>query len=231
MLRWLFAVVPAILLIAFVGCARRDPAAPLGPEKAPDGHFYTMEEREAIGDQSAKAARERVAAEAEAAARAAEAKERLHRLASQKGENFKAGVQLLKGGHHSQALAKFSQVQEVDPAYPGLAKEVAAAERMKKAEEARAEAATRKAAHENAVEERRSLGQKMRDNLLDQGFDIKVSVSGRDADRIEFTFVLFNDVWSHKFQKEGFIEELCAKGFSRIDMNSGYDWGKYWKCR
>jgi len=75
------------------------------------------------------------------------------------------------------------------------------------------------------------MGQALRERYLDAGADIKVRVSGKRADRIEIEWVLFNDVWAHRFQKEGVIDGLCKAGFKRVDMDDGYDWGVYWTCR
>jgi hypothetical protein len=68
----------------------------------------------------------------------------------------------------------------------------------------------------------------LRERFLDEGFDIKVSVSGAQSDRLTYKFVLFNDVWSHRFQKDGLIDQAAKLGFKRVDMTDGYDWHIYW---
>jgi hypothetical protein len=57
--------------------------------------------------------------------------------------------------------------------------------------------------------------------------DIKVSVSGQHNERLKLTFVLFNDVWMHNFKKGSLIDEIRGKGFKRVDLSDGYDWGYY----
>jgi|SRR6185369_2208632 len=188
-----------------------------------NGHAYTGAEREAIEAQNAEVQKQATSA-------AANKEERRKRLLAGKSDSFAQAEKWLKDGRFGPALEKFREVQEVDPAYPGLQKDLDAAERGKKADDAVAARQRARTEAASAVERRRALGKTMRENLLDQGFDIKVRVSGKDADRIAFTFVLFNDVWSHKFQKQGLIDELCRGGFTRIDMSDGYNWGRYWKC-
>jgi len=68
----------------------------------------------------------------------------------------------------------------------------------------------------------------LREQFLDKGFDIKVRVSGAQSERITYQFVLFNDVWSHRFQKDGLIDQAAKLGFKRVDMTDGYHWHVYW---
>ena len=96
------------------------------------------------------------------------------------------------------------------------------------AEERRLQAAAEKALREGGVTSRKDMAQRMRTSFLDSGFDIKVRTSGRYAERVTFEFVLFNDVWSHRFQKEGIVAQLRDAGFERIDLTDGYDWHIYW---
>jgi hypothetical protein len=63
--------------------------------------------------------------------------------------------------------------------------------------------------------------------FLDQGMDIKVRVMGTNKNRLYLQFVLFNDVWTHKFSKGDLIEEVKAMGFKRVDFDSGYDHHSY----
>jgi hypothetical protein len=68
----------------------------------------------------------------------------------------------------------------------------------------------------------------LREQFLDKGFDIKVRVSGAQSERITYQFVLFTDVWSHRFQKDGLINQAAKLGFKRVDMTDGYHWHVYW---
>lgn len=77
---------------------------------------------------------------------------------------------------------------------------------------------------------REAMGVVIRDRFLNGGLDIKVRVSGKNSDRVNLTYVLFSDVWSHRFHKDGFIMELCNAGFRRVEMEDGYDWGVVFTC-
>jgi hypothetical protein len=149
-------------------------------------------------------------------------------LESHKDEIFKKGVELLKSGDHQGALQQFRDLQAVSPDYPGLSKRVAEAEKAE-------QAATRKeqeqqAAVEREVKKAQRLAAEsiLREKYLDQGLDIKVDVSGKNADRITLTYVLFNDVWTHRFQKDGGLDALRDMGFRRVDLKDGYDYHIYW---
>ena len=74
-----------------------------------------------------------------------------------------------------------------------------------------------------AVGERKAYASQLRDHFLDQGMDIKVSVSGKHNERLKLTFVLFNDVWMHNFKKGSLIDEIRGKGFRRVDLSDGYE--------
>jgi hypothetical protein len=80
------------------------------------------------------------------------------------------------------------------------------------------------------IEKRRAVGRLLRERFLDNSMDVKVRVTGKNADRIQLEWVLFNDVWSHRLRKEGIIGELCDGGFKRVDLDDGYDWGVYFTC-
>jgi hypothetical protein len=149
-------------------------------------------------------------------------------LESHKDEAFEKGVELLKSGDHQGALQQFHDVQAVSPDYPGLTKRIAEAEKAE-------QAATRKqqeqqAAVEREVKKAQRLAAEsiLRERYLDQGLDIEVNVSGKNADRITLTYVLFNDVWTHRFQKDGGLEALRDMGFRRVDLKDGYDYHVYW---
>jgi len=75
---------------------------------------------------------------------------------------------------------------------------------------------------------RKAYAEKLRDNYLDQGMDIKVSVYGKNNANIKLTFVLFNDVWTHKMQKGTLIKEIQDMGFKKLSLSDGYDYNVYW---
>lgn len=96
--------------------------------------------------------------------------------------------------------------------------------------EAEREREERKRAREEFVAgsaSRKDYGSELRTHFLDQGMDIKVSVSGQHNERLKLKFVLFNDVWMHNFKKGTLIDEIRGKGFKRVDLSDGYDWGYY----
>ncbi len=84
-------------------------------------------------------------------------------------------------------------------------------------------------AKEDARKEVRKLYEKiLRNNFLDAGLDIKVAVRGKYSERLELTFVLFNDVWLRKLETEGLLRTWHEMGFNRIDLMDGYDYHKYY---
>jgi hypothetical protein len=76
-------------------------------------------------------------------------------------------------------------------------------------------------------DERSLYAGELRNHFLDQSLDIKVSVSGKHDERLKLTYVLFNDVWLHNFKKGSLIDEIRGKGFRRVDLTDGYNWGYY----
>jgi tetratricopeptide (TPR) repeat protein len=140
------------------------------------------------------------------------------------------GDEAIELGYFENARALYQQVYDVAPETPGLKekldranREIEKLEAQRKAEEARAQA-------ERQKEVRQALETTLRTLFLDQGLDIKVDVSGKNSDRLTLTYVLFTDVWNHRFDKEGLIDQWCAMGFKKITLRDGYDWGKIWTC-
>jgi len=82
------------------------------------------------------------------------------------------------------------------------------------------------AAAEAAV--RLKYGKTLRQHYLDENLDIKVSVTGQRNDRLKMQFVLFNDVWTNKFQKGDLLDEIRKLGFRRVELTDGYDYSVYW---
>ncbi len=87
-------------------------------------------------------------------------------------------------------------------------------------------AEARSAAAERKVGEltRRAYALKLRDVFLDRGMDIKVTIGGRNADRLLLRYVLFNAVWVHQFEKGDLVAEIRGLGFNAVDFNNGYDY-------
>ncbi|MEP7012023.1 MAG: hypothetical protein ABJC13_16985 [Acidobacteriota bacterium] len=110
----------------------------------------------------------------------------------------------------------------------------AASEKRKRKEpkwaaaEARERAAEKRQALVDGTENRQLVADRLRENFLDQGLDIKVRLKGRYKERITFTYVLFSDVWSHRFETEGILDSLQAAGYQRVDMTDDYDWHVHW---
>lgn len=77
------------------------------------------------------------------------------------------------------------------------------------------------------IQERKEYETTLRNNFLDNNLDIKVSVYGKNNTKIKLTYALFSDVWFRKFETEGHFDKLYQKGFKRIELTDGYDYGKY----
>ena len=92
--------------------------------------------------------------------------------------------------------------------------------RLKKAEE--------KIEHDSAVLARQFYGKQLRQKYLDQGLDIKVTVSGKESDRVVLQFALFNDVWANRMQKGDLLTEMKKFGFKRVELTDGYRYSIYW---
>lgn len=78
-----------------------------------------------------------------------------------------------------------------------------------------------------SIKIRKDYETELRNNFLDNNLDIKVSVYGKNNTKIKLTYALFNDVWFRKFETEGHFDKLNQKGFKRIELTDGYDYGKY----
>lgn len=75
---------------------------------------------------------------------------------------------------------------------------------------------------------RKNYAKILREKYLDENLDIKVLVYGNNNTVIKLSFVLFNDVWSHKMQKGNLITEIQNMGFKKLIMTDGYDYNVYW---
>jgi hypothetical protein len=58
--------------------------------------------------------------------------------------------------------------------------------------------------------------------------DVRVRVSGVNADRLELTYVLFNDVWARRYQTNGMLAGWKNMGFKRVDLKDGYEYHVFW---
>lgn len=76
---------------------------------------------------------------------------------------------------------------------------------------------------------RKAYAEKLREKYLDDGMDIKVSVYGKNNTNIKLSFVLFNDVWTHKMQKGTLIGEIQRMGFKTLSLSDGYDYSVRWE--
>jgi hypothetical protein len=79
------------------------------------------------------------------------------------------------------------------------------------------------------AEGRRKIAAALRQRWLDQGVNIKVRVSGKQADRIALTYPLFDEVWANRFNKpDELFWMLKAAGFKRVDLDNGWNYHMYW---
>jgi hypothetical protein len=76
---------------------------------------------------------------------------------------------------------------------------------------------------------RKIICDSIRNYYLDNGLDIKVKLYGKNDENIKFTYILFNDVWTHKFSKARNVEFLMDIGFKKITLTDGYDYSVYWE--
>jgi hypothetical protein len=143
----------------------------------------------------------------------------LVRAAEAAGDHEKA-LDILQGGVNPARPAWFTEESDYKRLDAKLEKEVIKV-REKRAREGAIKLAQARAAG------RQLYARNLREHFLDKGMDIKVSVTGRNADRLYLRFVLFNDVWTHNFGKGDLINEIQAAGFKRVDLDSGFDYHSY----
>lgn len=87
------------------------------------------------------------------------------------------------------------------------------------------ESEAKTAAEESAA--RKTFEKDFENNLLDNGLNMKVAVSGKENRHIKITYILFNDVWRRKFETEGYLQQLNDRGFKKITLSDGYDYNIY----
>mgnify|MGYP000960687509 CR=1 FL=1 len=76
---------------------------------------------------------------------------------------------------------------------------------------------------------RDAYASRLQNNFYDKNMNIKVRVQGRNKDRLHLTYILFNEVWVHHFQKGSLINEIESMGFKKVILSQGrYYQSKYW---
>lgn len=148
---------------------------------------------------------------------------------------YAAAVAAFERGEYEGAnliLGKVEGAGDSNPDVPKLRKRIDAKLAIKRAaderERKKAEREHKAAVHAQDVAGRKIFGDALRARYLDAGMDIKVRVSGKDNERITLTFVLFNDVWTHRFQQGAILTDARDLGFRRFTLTDGYDYTRYW---
>lgn len=80
---------------------------------------------------------------------------------------------------------------------------------------------------EMLLPERKAYQENLRNLFLDQGLDIKVTVSGDKYDEMVLEFVLFNDVWFRKFETNGNFDNWYKLGFKKITLSDNNSYQMY----
>ncbi|GEM_PF-4085567 len=75
---------------------------------------------------------------------------------------------------------------------------------------------------------RRLYAKLLQDKFYDDGLNITVRASGPDATVLQITFVLFDEVWIHNFQKGDLLDEIQKRGFKRVIAADGYSKSWVW---
>jgi pyruvate/2-oxoglutarate dehydrogenase complex dihydrolipoamide acyltransferase (E2) component len=170
----------------------------------------------------------------EADRRRKEREQQLAAIREKPEEALARAKKLRKDGNFNEALALLKDIREAVPDFPDVDGEIARTVEM--SEEARQTILLEQQKERDKAQKAANLAARrltesmLRERYLDAGLDIKVKVSGKNAERIKLTYALFSDVWSHRMSKDGSVIELCNLGFKRIEMSDGYDWGIYWTC-
>lgn len=126
------------------------------------------------------------------------------------------GKDFLRDDKDAQAL-RWEIAQEDERTLPEreAAKKRAAAEAAEESTETASE-------HEGRTGETRfAYRYVLREEFLDKGFDITVSVSDLGATDLYLTYALFNDVWVRSFRKGGLAKRLHELGFQQVHFSDG----------
>jgi hypothetical protein len=76
---------------------------------------------------------------------------------------------------------------------------------------------------------RQAYAQVLQNKFYDDGLNIKVRGSGPETTVLTMTFVLFDEVWVHNFQKGDLLEEVGRQGFKKVVVSDGYTRSWSWK--
>jgi hypothetical protein len=157
------------------------------------------------------------------------------RIAKVAGVHFAQAEELLGWGDYSGALLKLETVRNIDPEYPGLTEKLAAVRSglagVTPRETRQASAARSEQALEiHRIGERRAAGARLRDRLVGEGQEVQVEVSGLEAETIRLTSLVFEDTWRQRLETDGTLAELCALGFSRVEMSDGFQYRAVLGC-
>ena len=82
---------------------------------------------------------------------------------------------------------------------------------------------------ESESNSRKIYAAELRNAFLDAGLNIKVSVSGKNNTILKLNYSLIDEVFTHKFSKEGRISEWHNMGFERVYFSNGYDYSVYYE--
>lgn len=85
-----------------------------------------------------------------------------------------------------------------------------------------------KKAAKESIETRKAYGKILENSFLDNGLNIKVTVSGKSNQNIRLTYILFNDVYRRKFETQGYLQTINERGFKRITLSDGFDYEVYY---
>lgn len=88
--------------------------------------------------------------------------------------------------------------------------------------------AAKKNASDNFEKKQRKKSElELQNAFLDNNLNIKVLVTGKNNTTLKLKYILFNDVWFRKFEKEGYFEKFANQGFKKIILTDGYDYEKW----
>ena len=76
---------------------------------------------------------------------------------------------------------------------------------------------------------RKNYPNSLRTKFLDAGYDIKVSIEGKQYKVLRLKFILFNDVWVHNFKKDGYYAIWKELGFEKVIFDGQP--GDYYKSK
>jgi hypothetical protein len=77
---------------------------------------------------------------------------------------------------------------------------------------------------------RRSYARNLKESFLELGFEIDITVTGKDNTSLILSSPIFDDEWFTKFENSGDVAEWHNMGFKRVELinNSNYHKTKHW---